>query len=157
MIEHRLITDLADLLPYIPSFPMKDSDMLEVHASTGMDPNLALYHSLMASTTAYAVWKDGEPVAFYGVGPIGIGGGCPWLLTTDEAMKHPFEVGRQAHTFVNTLTKQYNFLANYVGATNTDALKLLVWLGFSISTQPVLLDHPTYEFRLFYMEGDAHV
>ena len=74
----------AAIVPYL-----RQADVEEIWASSGLSPGFSVAYSIAHSKDAWAILLDEKPVALFGVGEVpSSGGGIPWLVATDEIEKH---------------------------------------------------------------------
>lgn len=119
---------------------MRALDVAEC-AAVGHTPKQALRISLRSSTFALTVLRDGRPVAMLGVCPASVirGLGAPWLLGTDEVKAGARVFLTVGPRVVKAMHREWPRLANYVGAENRDAIRVLRMLGFAVETEEVLI------------------
>lgn len=115
---------------------LRHSDVLEIEATSGVDPSEVLELSVGVSDwwSALVDPVDGI-VAVFGVAPSRLGGslqgiGCPWLLASDAFYKHKHAVCRLALRLVKRMHKTYPVLFQFVDARHEAALEWVLWLGF---------------------------
>lgn len=116
---------------------LRREDSLECRHAGARDDADALRLSLSVSTAAL-VWVVGErPAAFFGVsddsGPFDDtpASAAVWLLTTDEARRHPVALHRLALRFL--AVQPFAALVNWVDAEYASALRWLQQLGFVVA------------------------
>lgn len=117
---------------------LRESDILEIAATSGMVPTEALLRSTVVSDW-WAAISDPEDgiVAVFGVAPSRIPGsslpaGCPWLLATDAFYKHKHAMCRIARKSIADMHQQYPILFQFVDARHKAALEWVLWLGFDV-------------------------
>jgi len=124
---------------------LREADKREI-VSRGEDPELALEASWESSTQRYAIIRsDGTCIGIFGVGPahhmsqkFGMSVGCVWMLGSNDLRHVRYSFLRQSREWVETLSKNYSVLWNWVDARNALHLKWLEWLGFKIiGTAPI--------------------
>lgn len=113
---------------------LRREDSLECRAAGHRDDAEALRLSLEASAAAI-VWEvDGKPVAFAGLVRGALDETRPWLLTTDEARKHPLALHRMALRFLASCAAAgHTVLEQHVDADYRLALVWLRRLGFHVA------------------------
>ena len=121
----RLKPEHAAITPYL-----RQSDIDEITAFTGISPDLAVAYSIAATERGFAVFLDGRLCAVFGVAH----GGIIWLVGTDDITCHPITFYRVSRRIFNRLNSGYSHLENYVDTRNNQCLRWLKWLGFSIDT-----------------------
>lgn len=113
---------------------MRAADIREIEAAIGVAPLQALRMSLTRSTEAWAGTVEGEVACIFGVGPLSLlgGEGCPWLLGSDLMARHAMAFARRNRAMVARWLATYPVLRNHVDARNTQAIRWLGWLGFTV-------------------------
>lgn len=113
---------------------LRQSDIIEMQATSGLGPKEGLMRSISVSDWwRAAINEEGKIVAVFGVAPVDLGlpgVGSPWFLATDEAEEHPQHVYRQAKRWVEMMQEQYPVLVNFVDVRHKSALQWVSWLGF---------------------------
>lgn len=127
---------------------MRAADREEVFAASGKSPVQALVYSLRKSSVAYTALINGRPELMFGVGDLNIlaGVGAPWLLGTDEVVRHHTAFLRGSRDWLDQLLRRYSILRNFVDDRNKVSIRWLQWLGFRL-LDPV--DMGGHQFRLF--------
>ena len=122
---------------------MRNADIREVHAYSGMSPidglRFAFKHSGLACTVV------GEnPCAMFGVVPLDDETGSVWLLGTDELTATPLrrEFLRKGRGFVDNLHNYRPLLSGFIDERNTLHVTWLKRLGFTIINR-----HPKFGFE----------
>lgn len=113
---------------------LRAADREEVAAASGMDPRLAIEIAIERSAAAWVGLVDGVPACVFGVGGPSLMGdiGVPWLLGTDEIVRHQRAFLRRNKPYVAKMLKLFPNLINMVDARNGVAINWLRWLGFTI-------------------------
>lgn len=113
---------------------MREADINELMASSGLTPYIALCRSLELSSHACTVTVDGSPALIFGVCPVSIlgGVGTPWLLGTPDILKIKKRFIKECHSYVSDMNRLYPHLINRVDVRNTVSIKWLIWLGFTL-------------------------
>lgn len=137
---------------------MRKADADECYATSFRNPREALEFSLAASTLAWTVLKDGEPVCMFGVGAQSLFDftGHPWMLGTDAVDSFGREFLRQNKEYVVRMMEAHPFLVNYVDCRNKKSIKWLKWLGF-IFDNPASYGTMGLPFHRFYMIRENYV
>ena len=130
MIPHYRPAVAGDEQILAPKLRQQDVD--EVKASSGLDPLEALQISCLLSVDCNAIIAgDGELIGLFGVtktpDPFV---GCPWLLASDRLPEIRKEFLPQSYEWVQRINKQFPVLRNYVDKRNTKAIRWLKYLGF---------------------------
>lgn len=117
---------------------LRDSDILEIAATSGADPADVLAMSVEVSDwwSALVDPVDGL-VAVFGVAPSRLGGplpgiGCPWLLASDAFYKHKHAVCRLGLKLIARMHKTYPVLYQFIDVRHEAALEWVLWLGFEV-------------------------
>lgn len=113
---------------------MRQADADEVAASHGHTPLKALQAGIKVSDFVVAVVIDGEPVAIFGLSrcnPV-TGSGVPWLLSSENALKHKREFLLQSPKVIEQMLNVCPYLFNFVHTENRTSVRWLKWLGFTI-------------------------
>lgn len=114
----------------------------------GHSPKNALRLGLMASTIAWTALVDGKPVAMFGASTISYidGIGRPWMLMTNEAVKHQRAIVRFGRIYTAAIHRHYARLENWVHADNAAAIRWLSRLGFAVGGVDVIRGQPMRPF-----------
>lgn len=128
-VVEATMTHVAELAPR-----MRAADVEEV-AVFGHTPLEALTRSVKVSRDAYAGLVNGRVICMFGVSSPTLMSdeGSPWLLGSDEIVRHAKVFLRLNRLYIAGIRRQYRVLHNFVGARNVAAIRWLGWLGFSIS------------------------
>lgn len=125
-------------LSELRSMKLRDSDVLEIAATSGADPADVLELSVGVSDWWFALVdpEDGL-VAVFGVAPSRLGGplpgvGCPWMLASDAFYKHKHGVCRLARKLIKRMHSTYPILFQFVDARHVAAIEWVTWLGFTV-------------------------
>ena len=137
---------------------LRDADRREVWAASHSLPDQAVGRSVEVSRDTARVGRaDGEPVCLFGVAAETVLSrvGSPWLLGTDAVQMHARAFLRLNRAYMKELRRDYDFLANYVDLRNTQAIRWLEWLGFTmLDPEPYGIDQ--MPFHPFFL-GDPNV
>lgn len=107
------------------------SDMREAMSRTGEHPHRELRECLDQSAFARAWLIDGRLAGLGGMfGTISNAAGMIWLALTDEAMRHPIAVAREARRQIDGLMETKRLLQICVMEGDEPALRLALFLGF---------------------------
>jgi hypothetical protein len=114
----------------------------------GHSPKEALRNGLMASTIAWTALVDGRPEAMFGASTISLldNTGRPWMLMTDDAMKHQKALVRLGRIYTDAIHRHYTRLENWVHCDNAAAIRWLSRLGFAVGGVEVIRGHPMRPF-----------
>lgn len=120
----------------VANMKLRDSDILEIAATSGLSPDEAIRRSIEVSSEWKAAISDtGEVLAVFGVAPVYIGLpgiGSPWFLATDAAEKHNVAIFRKAREWLEEVNNKYPVLVNFVDVRHKAALQWVTWLGFDL-------------------------
>lgn len=131
---------------------MREADRQEVWDFAMLTPGNALVQSLAISDLAATGMIDGVPVCMFGVARAGLlsSVGKPWLLGTDELVKHQMILLRHCKPVLSKMRALFPVMENYVSIDNATSIKWLSWLGFEFEEpQPMGPFHkPFVKFRM---------
>lgn len=130
---------------------LRQADKEELKLSCGHAPIEALALSMEASDTAYVACDESDiPFAMFGVVQAETGFiGVPWMLGSSGIYQHALQFKRECREWLETISKDYQILVNYVHADNHKAIRWLQWLGFQLiylNTEYGVGKAPFYEF-----------
>jgi len=148
----KLVRPTDDLLIEIAR-NMREADRIEVKASSGLSPYESLKHSCEKSNFNVVVIVDDTPIAVLGLAVISAltGLGTPWLLSSEEALKHKREFFKLSPPIIQEMLNICPKLYNYVHAENKVSIKWLKWLGFTVERNTVEYGINGEKFHKFYM------
>ena len=132
---------------------MRQADADEVWVSSHQTPIEALLEGWKASDFAVIVTVDGEPCVMMGlvIRDILTGAGVPWLLGTENALKHKRHFIAQVPAVIDEMLTACPRLFNYVHAENKVSIRWLKRIGFTIDDpMPYGLDEEL--FHRFHLE-----
>ena len=127
---------------------MRQADIDEIRASSGLNHYEGLQQSVKASVECYTAWIGNSPIAIFGISATDNESiACIWMLGTDIIKEHRIEFLRKSREWVDEFQNTYSVLFNNIDARNTVHIKWLQWLGFTFINQ-----FPEYgaELRPFY-------
>jgi hypothetical protein len=106
-------------------------DISEV-AKAGSNPMDTVERSLEASLIAWTMFRDGRPIAVFGVAPHkgAPGVGIVWLLGTDELVHAGRSLVKAGHYYVALMHKLFPKLVNAIDPENKRTRRWLAALGF---------------------------
>jgi hypothetical protein len=130
---------------------LRQSDLDEIRAMTGSDPNDAVWSSLGISTHAFMVLDmDGTPVAVFGAAPHPLPGvGVVWMVGTDDVARLGFSIARNTRPYFDTLNDAYRILWNYIDDRNKLSMKWLRWGGFRLLAEKPEFGPERRTFHIF--------
>lgn len=132
---------------------MRAEDAAEVWASHRHTPMQALSAGMKLSDYTVVVCVDDVPCAILGlvIHDILTGSGVPWLLSTEDALKHKREFLKQSPPVIQEMLSICPRLFNHVHIENRISIRWLKWLGFTIDApQPSGFDGEL--FHRFHLE-----
>ena len=126
---------------------MREIDSVECRVF-GKRPKEALRLGLASSTIAWTALIDGRPEAMFGASTQSLidGTGRPWMLMTDDAVKHGKSLVRLGRIYTAALHQHYATLHNWVHAHNATAIRWLARLGYAVGGVEVIRGHPMRPF-----------
>lgn len=113
---------------------MREEDRLEVWRAHRHTPAEALRVSEAVSRDTFAGLADGECMCVFGVGEVSFISldGSPWLLGHEDLPKHARPFLKMSRAYIDDIKWSYRRLVNFADAGNTQSLKWLKWMGFTI-------------------------
>ena len=132
---------------------MRQADIDEVWASSNCTPLEALMDSWKLSEFTTVLTVDGEACVMLGlvVRDMLSGHGIPWLLGTDNALKHKKKFFTESPEVINQMLNICPRLHNYVHSKNKLSKRWLKWIGFTIC-EPEPYGCEQELFHKFYIE-----
>jgi len=129
MLRYRT-AETSDIDYLVPR--LRDADLQEIQAASGMPPGEALAYGFVASDEVY-VGVDGEdrPLCIGGIGSADHLSAIVWMLASKELEKHSLPFLRLSKPFIQDLNNRYPILTNHVDERNTLHIRWLRWLGFT--------------------------
>lgn len=138
---------------------LRASDGLEVdvHLHKKQTREARLLQSVDVSKGCLVIRDNNVPICIFGVARgEDDSTGIPWMLGTDDLLKHSAKVARWGKLFVEAMQEEYALLKNIVYAGNEISQRWLEWMGFVvIKDKP--FDMSGEPFYLFYRIGDEYV
>jgi hypothetical protein len=121
---------VASLAPRI-----RQADLDEIWAASRATPARALEMGMLVSRDPKVAIVGGRVECMFGIADVALltGKGAPWLLGTDEMVKHSVKFLRASREYLDSQLQFFSSLENYVDARNEAAVKWLGWLGFDIA------------------------
>ena len=136
---------------------LRKADIRECWAH-GQEPLNALLESYALSRETFTVLFKDKPVLMFGCGEaptdfpqsVDYKVGWIWLMGTDEVRKFTRRFLRESKRWLGYFGAQYDCLTNMVDIRNTEHIRWLDWMGFTIN-QAVIThnDHSFYRFVRF--------
>lgn len=139
---------------------MRQADVDEVYAMSGVSPLEALEQSVAASPDPRTGFMEGQIACMFGVAEHPMTAlnsvGIPWLLTSDLISDHSLAFLRGSCDYIQEMRERYALLCNFVDARNTVSIEWLKWLGFEIQ-EPICVGYLGMPFHPFKMRGLSYV
>lgn len=132
---------------------MRLADVMEVAASSGLNPLEALIESVEDSTMAFTAVIDGKPAAIFGLIHQGMSA-VIWMLGTDDLTKDRRLFTAETRRIMDGWADLYGVLHNFVDDENVDAQRWLRKAGFTLG-EPVTYGVAQLPFRYFYRIGNG--
>jgi hypothetical protein len=112
---------------------LRDADVAELHAQSGLEPRIALKMAFMLSRRCRTLCDcSGSPIGIYGVNDSGTKGlGAIWMMATPDLLKHQRQFLRECRDGISEISQGYSCIFNYTDARNTIHHKWLKWCGFT--------------------------
>ncbi len=113
---------------------MRQADIDEVWAAGRVRPREAIDRSMDTEGTCGVGYVDGTPVCAFGIGRLSILNlmGIPWLLGTNDLIVAAPHFLRRSRDYILAAQDEFRLLENHVDARNTETLKWLNWLDFTV-------------------------
>lgn len=113
---------------------VRQADRDELWSGWRSKPEDSLRHGIERSSHCYTAMVNFQPICMVGVVPESLLGstGVVWLIGTDLIVDHQIGFLRRCRPYFGKMRGMYSYMHNYVSAQNTDALRWLAWLGFTI-------------------------
>jgi len=151
-VEVKFIKPTRELVEAIAA-DMRQADIDEVWASNHYTPAEAMLSSWKASDRSMIVTVNNEPCVMIGlvIRDILSGGGIPWLLGTENALKYKRYFLTQVPDVIDEMLTICPRLYNYVHAKNKISVNWLKRIGFIID-EPVPFGCDNELFHRFHLE-----
>lgn len=108
---------------------LRQADVNEIQASSGLPPLEALSRSIDLSSTVMIGATD-EPFCIFGCGPTPIPDlGVMWMVGTPAVQLHQRALLRECRQWIDRFHRQYRTLFNFVDERNETHIRWLRWLG----------------------------
>lgn len=132
---------------------MRQSDVDEIWAASNKTPIEALTEGLTHSDYSAIAMHDDEPLIMFGLVKRDLisGTGIVWMLGSDNALKYRKGFLTKAPLFIDEMLSICPRLMNMVHSENTESIRWLKWLGFTIEP-PVRHGVENEFFHKFYIE-----
>jgi hypothetical protein len=130
---------------------LRDADLAEIIAAGLDDVEGVIQEGIDHSALCWTATVNGRPVMVFGVREWD-GCGAPWLLGTEELLRHKGAVIGQAPAYIDLMLQAFPVLINHVHAKNDKAVRWLKRVGFKLAAPE---PHPVTgePFQQFTMEA----
>ncbi len=129
----------------------RGADVQEVDRATGLSVLAAMRYSAEVSDEVNVIRDDdGVPFCIYGcaTNPEDASQGVPWMIATDRLKRNRKFFHWVAVNWHHHLLSRYERLANYADADNTQSLRWLASLGYTID--PPVINERGFPIRRFH-------
>lgn len=129
---------------------LRQADLAEIQAASGLPPLVALHKSLQFSSEAYAAEDSAGAFALFGAAPSGLRNiGIVWMLGSDRLLKNRFQFLRESRLWLAQMHRTYRVLHNFVDLRNDVHIKWLEWVGCKFINAHPQLGHEGRPFLEF--------
>lgn len=111
---------------------LREADQTELFRSSGKEPDQVILQAWSLSTYNRTICLNKVPIAIFGVAPVAVMLGSPWMVGSD-AMKKPavrMFIARNSEKYIRQMLAHYPNLLNFVDVDNDLSIKWLKWCGF---------------------------
>ncbi len=132
---HQVSLDLAEAWLLQIADNLRQSDLDEIEAMSGLDPRDVLLQSFHLSSHCFLIKdRDGQPIAVYGAAPYPLDGvGIVWMLGTDGIEREALSIAKATRATFELLNEAYPLaLWNYIDDRNKPSMRWLEWGGFKV-------------------------
>lgn len=139
---------------------LRPSDVREIAAAIGGDPDAAMLRCWETSEVRWAGLVEGRVVCVFGVvRPTALSSwGMPWLLGSSELNRWAtgLELCRRTGEYVREMRERFDLLQNYVDVRQHRSIHWLRWSGFHVEPAEVwgVEGRP---FSRFWVQGGSDV
>ena len=118
---------------------LREADVDEIVASSGLPPDEILPDNVTMSKRAYCVYSSDEkvlqPLCLFGLmeHPESAQVGIPWMVATDLLSEKPSTFLRHCRWFIDQFNSTYPVLTNAVDERNKLHRRWLKWCGFTFT------------------------
>ena len=130
---------------------LRQSDKNEISRATGRQPATEIFTSWNDSAKKWVVYKNGNPIALFGVDTADGHNGSPWFVATDEVSTIKSFIAKNSKKYIQEMQEGLSLLHNFVLAENTTSIKWLKWCGFTVDP-PIKYGPFNSLFHPFYMD-----
>lgn len=126
---------VEDAIQIAPS--LRSADKAELEAATGFDTTVySLIHGVSFGKAWAVKWDLGElelPIVLFGVMSYSKTVGIPWMVATDDLLKHKRFIIKHSREYVDKMLELYpDGLLNFIDCRNTVHIEYIKHLGFTI-------------------------
>ena len=109
---------------------LRKSDLDEIKASSGVEPDLGMIIGYLRADIAWIGVANGKPVIVFG-----LEGECCWMLAAPAIERSPLsrQIGRDTKRFVDEMQARSSLIYNWVDLRNVRSLRWLLWAGFKVT------------------------
>lgn len=129
---------------------LREADVAEIAAMTGLSPEEALRTSVHYSSHGWVILdSQAKPISIFGAAPSGVpGAGLMWMVGTEGIRRNASAIARNTRPYLEEMNRAYPILWNHVDARNAVSIRWLQWAGCR-----VIGEDPFFgpERRLFYV------
>ncbi len=157
MSRARLVPTTLSHIEHVAKH-MRESDRMEVWASTNDTPMDALTNSVALTDGAETVLIDEAPACICGVAriPRFASVGVPWMLGTAQIESRQLPFLRLCREWIQRERAAWPLLLNYSDARAVRTHRWLQWLGFTLY-DPTPFGVENMMFRRFELRGQTDV
>ena len=154
-VRKAKLKDALELAPKI-----RKGDRQEIMASNGATPLEALVIPFTKKGKIYSIigTKSEGVIGMFGSVPSKEKGyGVVWLLSSEALFKHTKQFIKECPKWINEMSKEYEYVYNFVDERNWKSLKWLQFLGFEPKTKIGDFGIGKMPFLLMMKEVKQHV
>lgn len=139
----------------VTNLQLRQSDIDEIKASSGMTPKEALLESCFAHLKGelkmYVVIHRGRIEGIFGVTYQGV----VWFLATDKFTEYAFRFTKVSKEVIELFLNEHPLIFNHVSALHEESIRWLKWLGFTIETETPIKGVFGGDFYYFYLSKEG--
>lgn len=112
---------------------LRDEDIREIYAHSGLEPHVALEYTFGLSRHCKTIFgPTGEPIGIYGTNDTSTEGlGAIWMMATPSFLQHQRQFIRECREGILEISRGYSCVFNCTDARNTVHHRWLKWCGFT--------------------------
>jgi len=113
---------------------LRESDILEIMAATGRNPDIALMESFLQSNLCWTAFRKDKVIAIFGAASVSILSetASPWMIGSKELNGAGIEIVKVSRYYVDQMKDRFSLLVNYIDARQARSVRWLKWLGFIV-------------------------